>query len=135
VSDAQAEIFTPTGERIGFTTYQGSADCLSPHIAATAEDAWVYRDGKSDESNAWDRLQACSHEPVEAIAYSSYGGGDHWPVKVCRPCRVIVERLSPYPLDYGYSLPSPEEQRADEEFRAAGWPKRGHPFPEVASRG
>jgi hypothetical protein len=137
MSDAGAEVFTPSGELIGYTTYQGSADVLNPGLSADLDAAFDRRRTVAPgNTNPWDRLRDCGHEGEEAIVYSDYGGGDHWPVKVCRECRIITENLSPYPDDgYGYNLPSADEQAQIDAWRQAGWPKDGHPFPGTTPYG
>lgn len=128
MSDATAELFTPEGELVGFTVYQGSADMIAPDFWPTEDEAWKYRRVVSPRGNGWDRLAACEHKPREALCVSHYGAVGHWPVQVCPECAVTHGRLSPYPLDYGYSGPTPAEAQADREWLAAGWPHRGHPF-------
>lgn len=119
MSSARAEFFTPAGEFIGYGVYSGTSDVLAPHVSQECD--WV--------EGGWDRLETCEHDGEPCVIYSDYGGGNHWPSTLCRECRVVKGRLSPYPTDYGYSLPTPEMQADEKAWREAGWPKKGHPFP------
>jgi hypothetical protein len=133
MSNALLEVFTTDGHRIGYGTYQGSADIAHPGLYGTAEKAWERRRHLPEgERNPWDVMRDCDHDEMDAIAYSHYGGGFYWPTKVCaKKCCVITGQLSPWGNEYGYTLPTPEEAAEDKAWREAGWPKDGHPFPEV----
>lgn len=130
MSDASAYVQKFNGEHIGHGHYQGSADCLSPNLAAGDREAWEVgkgHDSRPDGRNPWDVARDCEHDREQGYAYSDYGGGFYWPVNFCRECMVIHGPLSPYPVDYGWDAPTPEQRARDAAWREAGWPNDGAP--------
>ncbi len=129
MSSAGGYVQTRDGQRVGYVHYQGSADCLCPHVAIDSEEAWRVGKGadRPDGRNEWDVARDCEHPREAGYVYTSYGRGFWWPVEFCRECMVIHGPLSPYTTDHGWGCPTPEQQARDDAWRSAGWPKDGTP--------
>lgn len=82
MSDAYAQVFTPDGDLLGYTIYQGSADLVHPGISP--EFTW--------EPGGWDRR--CEHEGEPCIVYESYGGGCWFESRYCSEHAVLTGELS-----------------------------------------
>jgi hypothetical protein len=122
MSDATVEVLLAEGTHAGYSIYQGSADLIYPRLYETQDEAWDHR----KTAGNWDHECDDPH-PVDAWAYSHYGGGFHWPVKVCHRCGFVLDRLSPYGEDWGWSPMPPEVRAAEKAWLQAGWPHDGKP--------
>jgi hypothetical protein len=127
MSSAIAEVYTPTGELVGYSVYHGTSDVQLPFIEAEPE--W----GKGYEGNGWDKQRDCEHGTEPCFVFSSYGYGDYWPAEMCRICMVLQGRtVTPSEPDYGWGTRDPDAEVFWEQW-CKEWPKRGHPFPESGS--
>lgn len=108
MSDAFAQVFTPAGELLGYTVYQGSADLVHPKISAefTWDAPWVSCDDKGDPCIVWE----------------DYGGGCWFESHYCPEHGCLTGELSQWgdPLSGagGLGLDKIRERRDN------------HPFPD-----
>jgi hypothetical protein len=80
VSNAYAQVFTPEGELLGYSIYQGSADLVHPGIEA--EFTWEVE---------W---RSCGDEGKPCIVYEDYGGGCWFESRYCLEHRCLTGELS-----------------------------------------
>ena len=129
MSYAGVEIWTPEGDLIGFSVYQGSVCQVDPRISETIDHAWATHDRSADPLPAWDTEDTCDCDEQAILIFSDYASGEFWPGTWCPKCRQLCEGVSEYEPEYGYAIPSQEEQAKWKAYYDAGWPKKGHPFP------
>lgn len=128
MSDALLELFAPDKTVIGYSVYHGSSDTVHPDVIFdTIEEAMAARHNFGDDHP---ECKPEDHVSLVAWAYSHYAGGFHWPTWYCTKCRHITGRLSPYPVDYGWSIPTDDEAEAERIWREWGWPRKGTPWLE-----
>lgn len=75
---------------VGYFEYDGTRDIPLPTIKQTKEEILaVWR-------QAPPACCTCGQEPTEAVLYTTYGDGFHWPADVCLNCMCIVDTRSPF---------------------------------------
>ena len=122
MSDALVEVWV-NGVVVAYGRYQGSADLAHPGLAPSID--W-------EAIGSCFEWKPCEHDGVEALIYSDYGGGFHWPGRVCLECWRINEGHDPWLIRYGsagYGMFTEDEQAVEQAWRDAGWPRDGRPAP------
>lgn len=93
MSHSHGEIWSPAGQRLGWFEYNGTSDVVCARVYKTSEEMQANWRG--------DNWRACQdeagHQPrwQDVVLYTSYGGGFHWPGKVCWDCLAVVDGLMP----------------------------------------
>ena len=77
---------------IGYFEYNGTVDIARPAFWDTYEEMLSY--WKVQES--WRNCSCIVPKVVNALLYTDYGKGFHWPAKVCLKCKTIIDNLSPF---------------------------------------
>lgn len=107
MSHAAAEIIY-NGSIIGHAEYNGTVDVMAwnswydtydemwSHYRETQNPQVFYGSSDSETKPARPWLPTCSCPGVEAIIYTCYGGGFHWPAWICLEHRIILSGLEPW---------------------------------------
>ena len=91
MSHSSGEVWSKTGELLGYFEYNGTVDVVCTRIYKTEDDMIEHWRGHNF------RDCICEHKkPLEVILYSSYGGGFYWDGAVCLDCEAIMEGILPY---------------------------------------
>jgi hypothetical protein len=97
MSRATGEVYK-AGHIIGYWLYDGTVDSAArPEIVSSVDEVWgqLYEMYKQQAFQPWPR---CAHDAsthVDVLLYSDYGGGFHWPGKICEACRLITSGWAP----------------------------------------
>lgn len=74
---------------VGYFEYDGTVDVAVSAIWSTREELEKYW-----RSGVWKDCE-CGKPPEEVVLYTEYGGGFHWPARICFRCGAIVDNLMP----------------------------------------
>jgi hypothetical protein len=85
MSHASGEIWSPSGELLGYFEYNGTVDCVCTRVYPTFEQ--MDENWHADNS----RTCTCGGESSPVILYTTYGPGFHWPGKACFKCSAITD--------------------------------------------
>lgn len=101
------------GETVAYFDYNGSVDVAVSHLVKTSDEI---------EFREMPWLD-CECEGQDAILYTSYGDGFHWPAKVCLEHRTIVSDRRAFDACCDGTL--------CRRYGCEHWPKDGHPIREL----
>lgn len=134
MSNAVGYVFKQdTGAFLGYFEYYGSADIAEPMVHAThhALMRWWRRQPVLSALPCTCQNPHTTHVPV--WLYSTYGGGFHWPSKVCVQCHLIVDNWMPFTMPVECTCP-PDASifmcMCNDTWPADGHPPKHEPTPQ-----
>jgi hypothetical protein len=110
MSSVTGEVIRDKQIIIGYFDYCGTTDVAMPKIFKTAGEVVHRKRDQELSKSEWEKCECGPDVHIDVLLYVDYGGGFHWPAKICLRRNVIIDGHRPY---------------IDEDVEGF---KNGHPF-------
>jgi len=127
MSHASGEVFSQTGEHLGWFDYSGTSDFACPTIFKTYQE--LSDNFGKEIPHPYCHCQQGKPKDPNVVLYSHYGYGFHWDAMACLKCMIITHRLEPRHYEQSVGLGWCNED-------AENWNSYdGHPFSNTKKSG